>query len=221
MVRLDLVYRASRLRLSRLVRELDAGQLDTEVPACPRWHVRDVAAHLAGVAHDFATDRLDGSPDPLWTRRHVRERHRLPMAAVLAEWERWAPRVERLLVGPDARGSLAHDMTQHEADVRAALGLPRLPGEVWHTMLDELCRTAEPWHDGACTLVVNAHGRTWWLGGGAPSAEVDVDGYELWRAWFGRRSPAQMRAWQWQGEPGPFITQLPVFGPRDTDLAEP
>ncbi|WP_373429206.1 maleylpyruvate isomerase N-terminal domain-containing protein [Streptomyces sp. V4I23] len=219
----DDVYRESRLRIAALVAELSQNELHRAVPACPAWSISDMVAHLAGVAHDFAAGRLDGAPGTLWTRRHVRERRHRTVAENLTEWQLLSPDIEALLRAPVPEVRLAHDVVQHEADLRACVeGAGMVPRSVRTLLLDQLCATAEAWITGPGTLVLRADGRTWWIGGDDSSlALADVDGYELWRAFFGRRSRAQMADWSWYGESEIFLEQLPRFPARDTNLCEP
>lgn len=48
-----------------------------------------------------------------------------------------------------------------------------------------------------------------------------MEGYEFWRALFGRRSRDQMAAWDWVGDPTPHLDAIPIFGPTDATLTEP
>jgi len=57
------------------------------------------------------------------------------------------------------------------------------------------------------------------------AGEVGVTGtaatMEWFRALFGRRSPAQVRTYQWSGDPGPYFGLLNLFGPLpESDVAE-
>jgi hypothetical protein len=79
------LYRAHVADISTLAGDLTEEQLDTPVPGTPAWTVREVLAHLAGVASDMTTGRMDGAPSPEWTSRHVGERVRLPVDDLIAE----------------------------------------------------------------------------------------------------------------------------------------
>ena len=46
------LYRDTRERVAGLLAGLDETALAANVPACPRWSVRDVLAHLAAIAED-------------------------------------------------------------------------------------------------------------------------------------------------------------------------
>ena len=59
------------------------------------------------------------------------------------------------------------------------------------------------------------------LGLSSRTTAVAVDPYELWRGVFSRRSRDQVRAWDWTGDPGPWVERIGVFGPRDDDQPLP
>ncbi|MET9708332.1 maleylpyruvate isomerase N-terminal domain-containing protein [Streptomyces griseus] len=223
MHRYDLLYRESLLRIEALVGPLDEERLGLTVPACPLWRVSDLVAHLAGVAHDFTTGRLDGKPGPMWTRRHVRERSRRGVRENLGELRRLTPAVEELLSREQPEITLLHDIVQHEADLRGCLpGTPAVPTAVWELLLDDLCGTASAWVSGPGPLLLRSGGREWKIPGGeAHPTTLDAPGHDLWRAIFGRRSTAQMSAWNWSGTAEPYLRSLPRFPARETDLTEP
>jgi hypothetical protein len=52
-------------------------------------------------------------------------------------------------------------------------------------------------------------------------ATLRISKFELTRAGSGRRSPNQMRSYDWSSDPEPYVKLMPSFGPRDTDLIEP
>jgi uncharacterized damage-inducible protein DinB len=55
-------YQETRERIIALVTGLDDPAWSTAVAACTGWSVRDVVAHLAAVAEDWASGRLAGPP---------------------------------------------------------------------------------------------------------------------------------------------------------------
>src|SRR4029453_16185463 len=112
-------------QLSALGRTLTDHQAEAHVPACPRWTVRDLFAHQAGVAADILAGRLDGVATDEWTGRQVGERAGLSLAETLDEGDRSA--------GPlaEARGALEEldvrllaDLWTHEQDIRGAIARP-------------------------------------------------------------------------------------------------
>ena len=57
-------------------------------------------------------------------------------------------------------------------------------------------------------------------GDGDPAVTVDVDAFELYRALTGRRTPGQIAAWDWSGDPAPYAPLLSSYGHPDADVVE-
>src|SRR5215212_1292728 len=89
-------YRSTRQRVTALLRAAGPGDPDRRVPACPRWTVREVAAHLAGAADDVLAGRLDGVASDEWTAAQVEARAGRSLAEIVDEWEALGPRIEDL-----------------------------------------------------------------------------------------------------------------------------
>ncbi|WP_253671323.1 maleylpyruvate isomerase family mycothiol-dependent enzyme [Streptoalloteichus tenebrarius] len=214
------IYRQARERVTEIARGLGDDELGRTVPACPEWTVREMLAHVVGVAADVVNQRMDGAPGPEWTVRQVEERRDRSVAEDLAEWAGYAERAEATLAANPRIPLLAHDLVQHEGDLLGALGRGRPPREAWSPLLDNTLAglARRPELPGALVLATTDGRRV--VGAGDPVAELEVDGYELYRAVFGRRSRAQMAAWAWSGDPAAFLDLIPVFPPREDDLVE-
>lgn len=222
---LDDVYRTARTRVASLVSTLSHDQLETQVPATPEWTVHDLIAHLVGGASDAASGRVDGAPGPAWTARHVAERTGLPVDQLLTEWEHAAPAVETSLAGQKFTGpSLAADVICHEGDLREALGLSRVDRDHWHQQFLDvfLLLLGQRLGESATVQIQDEHGQEWQCGSGEPVIRLDVDGYELLRAMFSRRSRGQISSWNWSSQPTEqVIDSFGVFGSRDDDQPIP
>ncbi len=215
---LDELYERSRSRTTELAAALTPGQLDTTVPATPLWTARQLLAHLAGAASDAVAGRVDGVGTPPWTAAQVVAREGRPLDDVLAEWAGSGPQVAVALAARRMPGLIVHDALTHEADLREAFGLGTPPADDVAEALDRLAR-------GICrrspqALVLRAAGVEWSGGSGSPTV-AETSPYELYRGLISRRSRAQMRAWTWTGDPGPFIEALPAFGPCAVDQPVP
>jgi uncharacterized protein (TIGR03083 family) len=215
------LYREARKRIAALMREASAEQRTRIVPACPDWTVSDTVVHLAANAADLLTGRLQGVPTEEQTAAQIDQRRGQPLEEVLTEWDIAAGPIERKLAAGKLTLALVQDVLVHEADIRGALGAGRLPEEAWTSSLElGIGRAAERMgHLGELRIFAGKH--HFIVGSGEPVTTVEVDPYELWRAMPGRRSRAQMAAWNWSGDPQPYLQALPIFGPTRVALTEP
>jgi uncharacterized protein (TIGR03083 family) len=224
-------YDEGRRAVRALVEDLPDEHLSLPVPACPGWTVRDLVAHLVGVAEDtvagtYFDAAADAWRDPAlaaardtWTAEHV---------ATRAGWDR-----ETLLRGYDDA------TTAVVAAIRAGLGGPRwkLTAPVAdlsvHLLdladaLDAETRDADAalrlgfavyrsWlaaritESGLPALRLGDGERTWTLGSGEPAATLTADRHELFRAISGRRSAARVRGYAWDGDPTPYLAVISPY----------
>jgi uncharacterized protein (TIGR03083 family) len=213
------------------------------VPACPAWTIRDVLAHVTGVAADAASGtyfsgaadawsdiRLAAARDA-WTAGQVRSRRGRPAEALITEWAGWAAILEPMLAAtvppPGAPAWLLSapvaDLAVHLHDVRGALRRPgdrdapatRLGLRIYARWLGErLDRAARP------ALRLRAGCREWVEGSGRPAAALAADAFELFRALSGRRCPDQVRALAWEGDPEPYLDLFAPYPMPGSPLAE-
>jgi uncharacterized protein (TIGR03083 family) len=219
-------YRELRGRVTELVRAQTLETLDEIAPATPEWRVRDVLAHLVGVCDDLANQRLDGVATDPWTAAQVDHRRDWSLEKVLADWAEHAPTVEAALPElPYAiTGQLLADAATHEQDIRGAINVPGgrdsaalAIGFDWGT---DVIGTQLAAHESGTLTFATAFG-TKTVGTGDPQTTVRADRFEFVRAMAGRRSPAQMRAYTWEGEPRPDrLVLAPIFRPPEVDLVE-
>ena len=211
MRRLESAYISAHQRVSDLVASAPE-QANDLVPACPDWRVRDVVAHVTGVCHDILTGNLAGAASDPWTEAQVAARRDVSLDELLAEWAEAAPPVAAMLDDfPEPYGrQVIGDVTVHEHDIRGALHQPGArDSEALGIGLDFL--SAELAVPGAAALGLDPLDRV-----------LSVDDFELFRALSGRRSAAQIKAYDWRVDPEPY---LPVFGlgpftMRATELVE-
>jgi hypothetical protein len=196
------------------VSELNAAALNTWVPTCPRWTVRDVVCHLVGNVEDAVAGRLHVPPSEQETAAQVARCKNRDLAEVLATWTALAPQVEPAIrVWP-----AVIDVASHEQDIRGALGRPgaRHTEAIWHGaewLLAQL-RTPVP----LCVEVEEAEFRA------GPPGRTELglasSRFEVFRWRMGRRSRAQLAALDWSGDPAPVLDHLVIFGPADGDIIE-
>jgi uncharacterized protein (TIGR03083 family) len=191
------LFRANVDAVTALAEGLTPDQLTTRVPATPEWNVREVLAHLAGSPSDALSGRMDGAPGPEWTARHVAERSGYSTAELVAEIRGVVDDVVATLEGND-RPALVWNVAVHHADLHEALALGVAPEHMWQPVVDAM-RPSLGHHADAFT--------------GVPD-------YELFRAFFSRRSRAQTAAWG-TGLDQETLDGISIFGPRDDDQPEP
>jgi uncharacterized protein (TIGR03083 family) len=237
-------YADAQGRLVELARSLSAAQLATSVPACPGWTVRDVLAHLDGIAADAIAGRVPEGLDDAWqdggaaaardawTDHQVASRRDLPVEALLTGWDRHTrDLVQRLRRGdgfsdddPVGVTMPAVDLAVHIQDVRGALGCPgdrttsatQLAFGVYIAWLDQRLRAA-----GLPALQLSDGRRTWSAGDGTPDTTVTGDAFELFRVLSGRRSAEQIASLGWEGDPMPYLVTLSPYPLPVVALSEP
>lgn len=221
---LAVTYRNARARVFDLADTLSADQLRRPVPATPNWTVHELLAHLVGGAADVDGARLDGAPGEQWAARHVNERRHRSVPELLAEWQRVAPAIDSTLADEQIFGpNLAADLICHEADLREALGLPRVDREHWHPFLEVMMHFLNRRLRHHTSLIIrDEQGQQWMCGTGEPTTLLRADGYELLRASYSRRSQRQIAAWHWTPTPSQtLIKRIGFFGPRLDDQPIP
>jgi uncharacterized protein (TIGR03083 family) len=214
-------YADVRERMTALLRAAPPDRLTRTVPACPDWTVKDLAAHVVGVAVDVAAGRVEGAGSDPWTAAQVEARREASLEELLAEW-RAAP-MEQALLGVDAMqaAQVVFDVTTHEHDLRGAL---ELPGERdsrgvevgWDWATTVLGMLRDGYGEGAVVLTTPQGVAT--CGSAAATSGVAADRFELWRAMTGRRSREQVASWAWTGEPA--VERLCLLPARATALVE-
>jgi uncharacterized protein (TIGR03083 family) len=219
------LYREGRLRLGGRVVELDVAAADTPVGACPGWDVRAVLSHLAGVTADIQDGRLDGAGSDEWTATQVDARRDRSLAVIVAEWNERAPALEEQLASwpPDLAGQLVGDVTTHELDVRGALGdTGARDTEGLHYAFERYSgRLATRVTEAGLPAIALVTGEERVVAGaGEPGATVQASRFELTRALAGRRSAAQIRAYDWAGDCEPYLGVFSGYGTRTEALLE-
>jgi uncharacterized protein (TIGR03083 family) len=238
-------YRETYEHLQPILLELRPEQLATRVPFSPEWSVLDVVAHMASEAHALVGEDLpeelfdvseagrDSRAEAInaWNADQLARRRASSLGQLLAEWSSDLPALLEALVGsrsfhstyPGAPYVAVVDLAMHAQDIRNLLGRPgdresagvglALPafGAVVALRLQEV---------GLPALALSYGEKSRLLGDGEPGATVMADRYELVRALASRRSTAQIRAYNWDGDPEPYLPIIPAYQPRDDDIVE-
>ncbi|WP_204158290.1 maleylpyruvate isomerase family mycothiol-dependent enzyme [Mycolicibacterium mucogenicum] len=209
------LYRQTMDRIIELVSAPDAS-VDAPLAACPGWSVRDVLAHLAGVAQDWAAGRRSAPPTDAQTAAQVARFDGRGLIDILNAWVEAAAEIPRL-----AREGIAPplgDIVVHEHDIRDALGRPGArDSAALQSVSDQLLRmlvTPVP------VRVIVEDGEYRCGADVGPAVDLKTTRFEAVRWRTGRRSRSQMAAMAWSGDPAPVLEHLYMFGPAAADLVE-
>jgi uncharacterized protein (TIGR03083 family) len=210
------LYAEGRERFIDVVRDADPS---APVPTCPAWTVKDVLAHAAGIPADILAGRLDGVATDPWTAAQVDARRDRTIAEVVDEWRETGPQIDAIIdsFGPTG-AQLLFDLTTHELDVRTALGISH-PEDlaVYDVALDFMAGFLAT---SPVRFVVGD--QAWGAAEDDAAATLTTTKRELLRCLSGRRTPSQIAALSWSGDPTPHI-DLFAFGPFSfptADIAE-
>lgn len=213
-------------RVAALTRDVDERSAALTVPACPAWSVRDVVAHLAGVAVDTSRGELEGVGSEEWTQRQLDERKDRTIPELLDEWDAVVEQIAGALeYFPKVAASLmVGDTVVHEHDIRLPLDRAGARDEAAvHLATDGYVR----WFGRRIkerelpAVRVTAEGREWVAGAGDPQVEVEVPtSFELLRGLTGRRTTEEVAAYAWSGDPAPYLDVFSMYGMRTAPLGE-
>jgi hypothetical protein len=157
---------------------------------------------------------LEGYASETWTASQVERFSDWSVTELLARWRELTDQFARLdedpLMGPPSRWAFG-DAVIHEADIRGSLMAGRVPQSA---VLLALKGTIGRWRqtlrsgDVPSLHVRTVEARDWWLGQADDPRAADVEAplYEVFRALAGRRSEAQVRAWDWSRDPAPYLS---------------
>jgi uncharacterized protein (TIGR03083 family) len=211
------LYRDTQARLTALITELDAAALATPVPACPGWSVQDVVAHALATTEDALAGRLTGPPDDDQTAAQVARFCGHDIGDMLAAWAQTTPRFSDV-VGAFQIWPAVIDIASHEQDIRSALGRPGArDSEVVRLCGGAVLSSLAP----PVPMRVRVEDAEFRVGPGeGDELGLVTTRFEALRWRMGRRSRAQMAAFDWSGDPAPVLDHLTVFGPPPHDIIE-
>ncbi len=199
-------YGDSRQRYVALVTSPGV-DLEKIVPATPAWRVRDVVAHLTGVATDVITRNVEGAGGEAWTAAQVERGRDRSLEELLADWDTYGAQLEEFLSSPagEVVGNVVMDVHSHEADLRTLLEMPvDLPADVLDWSMGRI-------RDGFHSAVAEAR---------LQPVTINVSDAELFRARLGRRTAAEVSAYDWSADPTPYLDTFFIFGPAQTSIGE-
>ncbi len=242
---LALAYQQARKTMSDLVRPLPEGKLDARVPACPGWTVKDLIAHVTSIASELVGGRIPKDLNLVmiwdqgvarrreeWIDHALTARREMTIEEILREWEDAGAKLEEILRGerPPPSGSpplmewiVVTDIGVHHHDLRGAIGMSGdrdslATGLSLRSYVEGMRGVSQV--KGLPAFRIRAGSREWIVGNGNPVATVTADPFDLARAASGRRSPDQIRALEWDGDPEPVLELFYPYGVRDQALVE-
>lgn len=204
-------YRLSRLRIVDLVSGIDAGHASRRVHACPDWTVKQLLAHVVGLASEISAGNMPGPDSQAWVDSIVAAREPSSVHDLLREWETSGPAFESI-ASDNARLAvpLSYDLVVHEHDLRHALGRPgerSNDGVLTSMWVGALLLDGDLKKNSAGALRLRAGGHEWTSGEGTIRLSLDLDDadwadpvWELLRLTGSRRSKAQLSRYPWHGD---------------------
>lgn len=217
------LYIEAHRSFDEFARTLTETDWATPAPCTPAWTVRDVLSHVSGVPDDGLAGRTEGAATEPWTASQVDRNRGFSVAELL---DRWAGQAAPFAGAIEAIGEPRppFDCHSHEHDIRHALGKPgnrqNAIVEASGLGLVEADEVAGP------VTVELVDGRSFVSGDAAGTGAVAVRGltmFEVFRSRLGRRSRAQVRAYDWDGEAADIervVDRWFVFGPSAQPIEE-
>ena len=195
------------------------------VPACPQWTVKDVVAHLTGIASDMTKGNVAGAGQDEWTAAQIEARRNASVEEILEEWEAAAGQVEPALayIHPAAAAGTVGDAITHEHDLRAALHKPGARDtEGVSIALDSYVRSfgRRIRQAGLPTLNVKTGSAVLRAGKEEPQGSVSGEPFELLRALTGRRTREEVSDLEWSVDPNPYIDIFSAYSFPEAPLRE-
>lgn len=195
----------------------------TPVPCTPLWTARQVLSHVSGLPDDGIAGRMEGAPGEAWTASQVERNADLSvdelLDRLLSHYELFAGVLDEI-----DEGRPPFDCHSHEHDIRHAVAKPgnrdtAIIDDAAHlfplTLSDLAGRLTITYDDGSVREVgaVDA----------SAAATLSISKFDMFRSRLGRRTPAQVRALDWDGDAAVIdeaIANWFVFGPSDVEIVE-
>lgn len=219
-------YSGARARIQELGETTPEAVLDTMVPACPEWTVKELLAHLCGVAADSIASDLRGVGSPEWTAKQVHARRDRPLNEIFAEWNSIAAQIEPGLDGihPTLASALIGDAITHEHDLRGALGRDgaRDSDGLAIALAYYVRRFGKRLKDARLPTILVKTGEQQELTAGLeqPIGHVAGSPFEMLRALTGRRTLDEVKGLDWSVDAAPYLELFPTYPPTQDSLNE-
>jgi uncharacterized protein (TIGR03083 family) len=217
-------YHGVRMRVTDLVSTAGDDAARQLAPATPEWTVKDNLAHLVGITADIVNGDLSAVGTDEWTAAQVDARRTRELAELLAEWDAHAGVIEATVdqFGRSGR-QLVTDAATHEHDIRGAFGRPgardtdavQIGFDFAGMVLGEALDVS-----GTGGLRIEHEAGITAFGSHDPTTTLRTTRFEFLRATTGRRCPAQVAAYDWDGGTPPDGLALGLFTARTDPLEE-
>jgi uncharacterized protein (TIGR03083 family) len=218
-------YRGGRARIYDLVRSLNETAMSQQVPACPDWTVKELVAHLTGVASDSLSANVAEMGRSDWTASQVEKRRNDSIQTILEEWEEIAKQIEPALddLHPTLASALIGDLITHEHDLRGALGDPDARDEdavVIATSFYARNFGKRLKDAGLPTVIVEAGEHKWTAGKEQPIGSVRAPLFEMLRGLTGRRTSDEVKGFDWTIDAAPCLEVFSMYPVTQRSLNE-
>ncbi|WP_299569793.1 maleylpyruvate isomerase family mycothiol-dependent enzyme [uncultured Williamsia sp.] len=213
-------WTAAQQRVIGLVGAATSAAVESRVPACPDWTVRDLLSHMVGIGVDVVAGNEPDDHGAEWTAAQVDARRDRDVSELIAEWRGLTDAMVAHLRTVGDRP--INDIVIHEQDLRGALrirGATDTPAALH--VRDRFAGRLGDRVAGLPTLALRGTSWNWRSAEGEATVVVAASDADLARALVSRRSAAQLRAWTVVGDVGPYLDAFAVLGELPTvDLAE-
>lgn len=216
-------YADARPRIVALVGSLSPAELETPVPGTPKWTVHNLLSHLVGGPVDFSQGRFEGAGGEKWTQRQVEARRGASLEQILDEWDGIAPLVDSAVRAGQVPVPVTYDILAHESDLRGTLGAGPTPDPAAIRFVADgfTARAVAVAEKAALPPLQLCATDSTWTAGTSGGVRASAPEHDWTRALTGRRSNAQVSAYDWSDDPTPYLDLLSPFGPlRETDVVE-
>jgi uncharacterized protein (TIGR03083 family) len=219
------VYASGFERVAALTRALDEGQLNKVVPATPEWTVKELVAHLTGVASDSLSANVAEMGQANWTQSQVDARKDRPLEEILDEWRGVADQITPALdsLHPTLSSALIGDLITHEHDIRNAVDNDAerdtdgvvMSGAFYSMYFGKRLKDA-----GLPTLIVDVGEHRWTAGREEPVGTVKAPLFDMLRGLTGRRTTDEVKAFDWSVDAAPYLPLFSMYPPAQHSLNE-
>jgi uncharacterized protein (TIGR03083 family) len=210
-------WSASRERVSELILRTPLPELELVAPLTPEWRVRDIVAHLVGVAQDVSSGNFPQDFDA-WTSAQVERLRAIDAHTLVRQWQEFP--IAEMLSEPLAIALF--DQVTHEADICHAVGVPSELDRATLTLLSKFTLNRFGASENNLHVTLQLDGQDFVTGTGANEVRLSATSFEWFRASSGRRSVRQIRAMEWRSDIDVIecLFKSGFFTPSELDVVE-